>query len=60
MRMCSFSDIVNVGVLFIVGEVQIEESDDGKLLGITFDKELTFLKNKLGDRYSDIRVIIKL
>ena len=27
-----------------VGEVQIEESDDKKLLGITLDKKLTFIK----------------
>ena len=28
-----------------VGEVQIEESDDEKLLGITFDKKLSFKKH---------------
>ena len=28
-----------------VGEVQIEESDDEKLLGITLDKKLTFKKH---------------
>ena len=28
-----------------VGEVQIEDSDDGKLLGITLDKKLSFEKH---------------